>query len=103
MLPATSSNALQANTGTISGSDLTRTWTGEAKTVVFSVDGNSGHMKLSGFTAKTDAPATDPTAIDGVQTNMLTGKRVIYNLRGQRVTHPTRGLYIVDGKKIFIE
>lgn len=102
-LPATSSNALQANTGTISGSDLTRTWTGEAKTVVFSVDGNSGHMKLSGFTAKTDAPATDPTAIDGVQTNMLTGKRVIYNLRGQRVTHPTRGLYIVDGKKIFIE
>ena len=102
-LPATSSNALQANTGTISGSDLTRTWTGEAKTVVFSVDGNSGHMKLSGFTAKTDNPATDPTAIDGVQTNTLTGKRVIYNLRGQRVTHPTRGLYIVDGKKIFIE
>lgn len=101
-LPATSSNALQANTGTISGSDLTRTWTGEAKTVVFSVDGNSGHMKLSGFTAKTDAPTTDPTAIDGVQTNMLTGKRVIYNLRGQRVTHPTRGLYIVDGKKVFI-
>jgi hypothetical protein len=61
-------------------------------------------MKLSGFAAKTDAPATDPTtAIDGVQTNRLTGKRVIYNLQGQRVSNPTRGLYIVDGKKIFIQ
>lgn len=103
-LPETSSNVLQVNTGTISGSDKTRTWSGEAKTVVFSVNGSSGHMKLSKFTAKTDAPATDPTTgIDGVQTNTLTGKRVIYNLQGQRVTNPTRGMYIVDGKKIFIQ
>ena len=27
-------------------------------------------------------------------------KNVFYNLRGQRVEHPTKGLYIVNGKKI---
>ena len=41
-------------------------------------------------------------AIYDVQTNTVSGQRVIYNLRGQRVTNPTRGIYIVDGRKVVI-
>ena len=41
-------------------------------------------------------------AIYDVQANTVSGQRVIYNLRGQRVTNPTRGIYIVDGKKVVL-
>ena len=41
-------------------------------------------------------------SIYDVQTNTVPGQRVIYNLRGQRVTNPTRGIYIVDGKKVVL-
>ena len=41
-------------------------------------------------------------SIYDVQTNTVPGQRVIYNLRGQRVTNPTRGIYIVDGKKVIL-
>jgi hypothetical protein len=41
------------------------------------------------------------TSVDMLK-QQLDGKRVIYNLRGQRVAHPTHGLYIVDGKKVYI-
>ena len=37
--------------------------------------------------------ASDSTACDGV----------IYNLNGQRVTNPGKGLYIKNGKKVFIK
>ena len=36
-------------------------------------------------------------------TTSLSGRRVVYNLRGQQVANPTHGLYIVDGKKVFIQ
>lgn len=42
------------------------------------------------------------TGISTLKTN-LTGEETIYNLRGQRVTNPTTGLYIVNGKKVFIK
>jgi hypothetical protein len=42
------------------------------------------------------------TGISTLKTN-LTGEKTIYNLRGQRVTNPTTGLYIVNGKKVFIK
>jgi hypothetical protein len=43
-----------------------------------------------------------PSAIDQIPTQDLSCRRVIYNLRGQRVTNPTRGIYIVDGRKVVI-
>lgn len=48
--------------------------------------------------------------IDGVSTgidfieNKATGEvKVIYDLSGRRVAHPTKGLYIVNGKKVVIK
>jgi len=45
------------------------------------------------------------TAPDGIETaTMTTGSEsTIYNLRGQQVEKPTKGLYIVNGKKVVIK
>ena len=40
----------------------------------------------------------EPTAIEGVQQTM--GAQQYYDLQGRRVAQPTKGLYIVNGKKI---
>ena len=94
-LAKTTSKTLSANVGTVS--DLT--WTGNAQSVVFSVDEGSGNMQLKSMRVK----RTGTTDIDMAQTHTgLSGQRVVYNLRGQRVANPTHGLYIVDGKKVFI-
>ena len=39
------------------------------------------------------------TAIHAVQTEATEGDGVIYNLQGQRITTPRKGLYILNGKK----
>lgn len=84
---------LSANTGSFNGFK----WTGDAAEVTISSDNNTSIKSIK-------FKVSNPTGIKGVENNpSLSGKRVVYNLRGQRVTHPTRGLYIVDGKKIFIE
>ena len=33
----------------------------------------------------------------------INGSEVYYNLQGQRVLYPTKGLYIVNGKKVIIK
>ena len=43
----------------------------------------------------------DPTAISVIEAAMNAGK-AIYDLSGRRVENPTNGLYIVNGKKVFI-
>ena len=43
------------------------------------------------------------TAIDAAPTADDSRERVVYNLRGQRVDNPTKGLYIVGGKKVYIK
>lgn len=44
----------------------------------------------------------ESTGISNVETETI-GDDVIYNLRGQRVEHPTKGLYIINGKKVVIK
>ncbi len=44
--------------------------------------------------------ATGITAVDAETNN---GSKIYYNLTGQRVAHPEKGLYIVDGKKVVIK
>ena len=90
------SKVLKANVGTISGTN----WTGNNQSVEFSVSDGSGNLQVSSI--KVTIPASDPSAIETVQTNTLSGRRVIYNLSGQRVANPTHGIYIVDGKKVLI-
>ncbi|MDY6297325.1 MAG: hypothetical protein SPL50_03425 [Alloprevotella sp.] len=43
----------------------------------------------------------DPTAISAIEAAMNAGK-AIYDLSGRRVENPVSGLYIVNGKKVFI-
>lgn len=40
---------------------------------------------------------------DGTDNNIHNGNRTVYNLNGQRVGNPGKGLYIVNGKKIVIK
>ena len=43
----------------------------------------------------------DVTAIESVKAQQLNGE--VYNLNGQRVSQPKKGLYIVNGKKVVIK
>ena len=46
----------------------------------------------------------DETAgINSIRNSQLTTDGAVYNLRGQRVAQPTKGLYIVNGKKVAIK
>ena len=49
-----------------------------------------------------DLDENDVTAIEAVKTkNVENGQ--FFNLAGQRVAQPTKGLYIVNGKKVIIK
>lgn len=72
-------------------------WTGEAQKVTVTFDG-SKHARLTAVAVKTKNNATAIT----LPTSTIAGQRVVYNLQGQRVLHPSHGVYIVDGKKVLL-
>ena len=45
----------------------------------------------------------EATAISGIEAQMFMKNNKFYNLNGQRVENPTKGLYIVNGKKVVIK
>ena len=45
----------------------------------------------------------ESSAIVGVKTAAPVGDGIFYNLNGQRIAAPTKGLYIMNGKKVFIK
>lgn len=93
------SKQLEASTGNVDGYK----WTGSASTVDFTVNSGSGNLQVSSLKVKVSS-GSDPSDIDMVQTDTrLDGQRVIYDLSGRRVTNPTRGIYIVDGRKVVIK
>ncbi|MBR1395459.1 MAG: hypothetical protein IJ559_07360 [Prevotella sp.] len=47
--------------------------------------------------------ADEATGIESVKSEEIKVKSEVYNLKGQRVSEPTKGLYIVNGKKIAIK
>lgn len=93
----TKKSDLNSDTGSFDGFK----WTGDASTVVITSEGNTS---LTNVKVKVNVPQDqDPTGIGFVQTNTrLDGQRVIYDLSGRRVTNPTKGIYIVDGRKVVI-
>ena len=50
-----------------------------------------------------DINGDEPTGIESISTPLHPSDNVFYNLAGQRVSHPTRGIYIVNGKKVYIK
>jgi len=45
----------------------------------------------------------EATAIDAVESVKQPTDAAVYNLAGQRVSKPARGLYIMNGKKVIIK
>ena len=52
-----------------------------------------------------DVRAEAPTAIRSIADvqQPAAGRQTVYDLQGRRVTKPTRGLYIVDGRKVLVK
>ena len=72
-------------------------WTGDKQSVTVTL-GSGKHSRLTGVIVKVKGSAT---SINTAST-ALPGKRVVYNLQGQRVLNPSHGVYIVDGKKVLL-
>lgn len=47
-------------------------------------------------------PEDDDTGISEIEATRNVGNEKFYNLSGQRIANPTKGLYIVNGKKIVV-
>ncbi|MBQ8657442.1 MAG: endonuclease [Prevotella sp.] len=88
-------SGLTASTGTMTG-DLT--WTGNAQTVVFTYE-STKHIKLSSVKVTLQGS----TSIDALPTTSSAQPTVIYDLQGRRVDHPTKGIYIINGKKVVVK
>ena len=65
----------------------------------------SAIVKSAGATPLTSAKfkvSETPTGIDNIGVDQIDENDVIYNLQGVRVTTPSAGIYIVNGKKVII-
>lgn len=65
------------------------------------------YLDLTGVSASREFfafPDDETTGINGVENGNVEAKAtVIYNMNGQRVMNPSKGLYIVNGKKVIIK
>lgn len=51
-----------------------------------------------------DGQATEvATAISGAVLKRQTGEKVVYNMNGQRVVTPAKGVYVIDGRKVIMK
>ena len=68
---------------------------------VFDAEGNATISKIND---KTLVPYGDEaTGIENLTPTLSEGEGVLYDLQGRRVNKPTKGMYIVDGKKVFVK
>ena len=92
-LAESSSKTISASTGTMDG----LVWTGNASKVAFSVNGSSGHMRISNIKVTVSVPSGIIRHPSSIPHHPET-----YNLKGQRVKKPGKGIYIKNRKKIII-
>ena len=71
----------------------------------FTVGANTSYLSsnFAGADARGFFLLDDATAIDAIAKSQEPNANSYYNLAGQRVTQPTKGLYIKDGKKVIIK
>lgn len=75
------------------------------------IPANKAYLKVAKTNFTNQAPAlsftfgddNQTTGVNEVRSNTEEVIREYYNLNGQRVSQPTRGLYIVNGKKVIIK
>ncbi len=114
-----SGNLLVAGTGAAVSAE-----SGKTKYVLGVSGGKAAFMKISAtaatvpegkaylqFNETIDAPFMNfffdedaqTTGVNDVRSKMEEGSKEYYNLNGQRVAQPTKGLYIVNGKKVLVK
>lgn len=76
-------------------------------TYAFTLGANTAYLPVN-FDQNVEARASyllfdDMTGISQVAGSKVKTNGVIYNLNGQRVSNPTKGIYIIDGVKVAIE
>ncbi len=81
--------------GTING----YTWTGNANSVTFGSEAN--HIKMS--SVKVTLVQNENTGIQDIKPQTTHPSPLVYDLQGRQVKNPTKGLYIVDGKKVILK
>ena len=74
-------------------------WTGNSTDVLLAIAGNTQMNKVVVTLADKDENTT--TAISDVRQSEAS--QAVYTLGGQRVAQPTRGLYIMGGKKVLVK
>ena len=72
------------------------TWTGLANSVTFGAAAN--HIKM--LSVKVTLAIYDPSGIQDI--NLSTEKK-IFDLQGRRVQNPSKGLYIINGRKVILK
>ena len=78
-------------------------WWGAADGAAFDLAANKAYLAVPTTNSAREALwfGDDVTAIETVKTQQADGQ--YFNLAGQRVAQPTKGLYIVNGKKVIIK
>ena len=70
------------------------------------ITAGKAYLKVSGENARQFigfGDGNETTGIDSLTPALSKGEGVYYDLQGRRVAQPTKGLYIVNGKKVFIK
>ncbi len=57
----------------------------------------------SGFSSSDNEENASSTGIDAVTVSATIGQQAVYDLSGRRVINPTKGLYILGGKKVVVK
>jgi len=83
-------------------------WTGNKKSVTLTLASTDKHARLTALNVKTSGTSGISSASlndneQMINDNAMRGRRIFYNLQGQRVVNPKRGIYIVDGRKVVME
>ena len=66
------------------------------------IGANKAYLTYDGSGAREFFSLDETTGIEGVSVNENFENGEVYDLQGRRVVNPTKGLYIVNGKKVFI-
>ncbi|MBP5346118.1 MAG: endonuclease [Bacteroidales bacterium] len=94
-LAESTTKTLTASTGKINDFK----WTGNSKSVEFSFNSTTGHIRLASVNVQI---VSMPSGIQ--ELNAQTEEEAtMWNLAGQRITSPRSGLYIRNGKKYFVK
>jgi hypothetical protein len=118
MTPNASASAGDYSTNSLTGTMTSITNPGNAYVLNYKTATGAGFYKLSSggtigankayLTYSSGAPeffsfSGETTGIDATLVNSEKVNSVVYDLQGRRVSQPTKGLYIVNGKKVVIK